>query len=217
MPITETEHGEASASPFFCLLFALFVTLSTRANSIPEGLSDMCLSSSQIKAIRQEAGNLHGAAQAWLSGWRENNMQRGFTLVELIMTLVIVGILAVAAAPRFFDVNVFKSKGFADQLQAALRYAQKEAIAQRRYVCVALAASSITLTTGATAACGTNLALPEGGNSITAPSGVTLSSSPSSSFNFDALGRTALKQTITVSGATNSIVVEAETGYVHSP
>jgi hypothetical protein len=40
---------------------------------------------------------------------------------------------------------------------------------------------------------------------------------PPVSFNFDALGTTAVTQTVTVSGATNNIVVEAVTGYVHSP
>jgi MSHA pilin protein MshC len=154
------------------------------------------------------------------------NQSSGFTLIELIMVMVIVGILAAVVAPRFFDANVFKSRGFADQVQATLRYAQKEAIAQHRNVCVAMTASTIALTianaSGAASPCGPNLALPAGGNSITAPpgSGITLSSSPVSppvSFNFDALGTTAVKQTITVSGATNNIVVEAVTGYVHSP
>lgn len=179
----------------------------------------MRLSSSHIEWIKQETEHFFGAqAEVWLFDSRAGDNQRGFTLVELIMVMVIVGILAAVVAPRFFDANVFKSRGFADQVQATLRYAQKEAIAQHRLVCVALASASVTLTIASTSAavtCIPPLTLPAGGNSITAPSGVTLS--PAVTINFDALGRTIPARTITISGATNNIVVEAETGYVHSP
>lgn len=143
---------------------------------------------------------------------------RGFTLVELVMVIVIVGVLAVFAAPRFFDSNVFQSRGFADQVQASLRYAQKTAVAQHRFICAAFTANSITLTTGATAVCGTPLVSPTGEASyvITAPSGIAFGALPAD-FSFDALGRPSVNQTITIAGATNPIVIEAETGYVHSP
>src|SRR5450759_481254 len=125
----------------------------------------MRLSSSQIEAIKQEAEHYFGAtAQVGLSGLRVDDNQRGFSLVELIMVMVIIGILAAVAAPRFFNANVFQSRGFADQVQASLRYAQKEAIAQHRNVCVAMTASDITLkiasVSGAGSACDKNLVLP---------------------------------------------------------
>ncbi|OFZ65659.1 MAG: hypothetical protein A2V79_07060 [Betaproteobacteria bacterium RBG_16_56_24] len=145
--------------------------------------------------------------------------QRGFTLVELIMTLVIVGILAAVVAPRLLDTNVFQSRGFADQVQASLRYAQKAAIAQRRFVCAAFTANSVTLTVGTTAACGTPLVSPAGAANyvITAPAGVTFAALPAD-FNFNALGvPTNAPQTINITGAADGITIEAETGYVHSP
>ena len=149
----------------------------------------------------------------------------GFTLVELVMTLVIAGILAAVVAPRFFDNNVFQSRGFADQVQASLRYAQKEAIAQHRNVCVTFtlpAPSTITLRiamlSGAASPCDTDLISPTGGPYlIRAPAGIAFAASPTA-FSFDALGTpTNAPQTINISGATNGIIIEAQTGYVHSP
>jgi MSHA pilin protein MshC len=167
-----------------------------------------------------ESGIISGGfGETCSCGWRMDIYQRGFTLVELIMVMVIIGILAVFIAPRFFDVNVFKSRGFADRVQASLRYAQKEAIAQHQFVCAAFTTNSVTLWTGATASCGTPLQSPTGGQyQVTAPSGITFSPVPAG-FSFNALGQPTpnSKQTISINGASNSIIVEAETGYVHSP
>ena len=140
--------------------------------------------------------------------------QRGFTLVELVMTMVIVGILAAVVAPRFFDANVFQSRGFSDQVQASLRYAQKIAIAQRRFVCVAFTATTVSLSTGSTAVCVTPLpSLTGSGNYvITAPANITISSFPAT-LNFNGLGRPNAPTTVVTGGAT--ITVEAETGYVY--
>lgn len=147
---------------------------------------------------------------------RALSCQHGFTLVELVMVMIIVGILAVFAAPRFFDADIFRSRGFADQVQASLRYAQKIAIAQRRFVCVTIAGNSLSLATGTVATCGTPLASPSSGGNyvIDAPASVTVTNA---SFYFKALGSPSTGVTVSVTGGgmTRNIIVEAETGYVH--
>lgn len=56
-------------------------------------------------------------------------MMRGFTLVELVVVIVITAILAFIALPRFFDQDVFEERGFYEQSLAAIKFAQKVAIA----------------------------------------------------------------------------------------
>jgi MSHA pilin protein MshC len=143
------------------------------------------------------------------------------------MVIVILGVLAIYAAPRMFNSNDFYARGFHDETLGLLRYAQKAAIAQRRTVCVAFTSSSATLTMAAnpsTFDCATATALsgPNGSPTITARSGVTYSTTtPPVAFNFDALGRpisstgaAMATQNIKIDNA-DDVVVEASTGYVH--
>lgn len=70
---------------------------------------------------------------------------RGFTIVEMVVVMVIAGLLAAVAIPRFFQQDSFDARSFADQNVSMLRYAQKLAIAQNRPVFVLLDGSRIAL------------------------------------------------------------------------
>ncbi len=151
----------------------------------------------------------------------KHHNHKGFTLIELIVVMVIIGVLAVAAIPKFFDKSTFETRGFADETTAALRYAQKAAIAQRRTVCASFTNSSLTLTIASAAGvntCNTNLASPAGTSPFTVTprsSGITYATTPIN-FSYNALGQASSGQTIAVTGATGSIIIEQDTGYVHN-
>lgn len=130
-------------------------------------------------------------------------IQQGFTLVELITIMAIVGILAVAAIPRFVDSNAFQARGAADQVRAALRYGQKIAIAQHGNV-------SVTVSSAADTNCSAQLA----GNNINCLISNGVSLTPVT-VTFNSLGQPVPNVAVTVVVGTVSITVEAETGYVH--
>jgi MSHA pilin protein MshC len=160
--------------------------------------------------------------------YSNRRLARGFTLIELIMVIVIMGVLAVFAAPRIFNNSDFYARGFHDETLALLRYAQKAAIAQRRTVCVTFTSNSASLVMArdaATVDCSTAsvsaMVGPNGPATISARSGIIYDPTPTA-FNFNGLGQplaaaggaAMATQQIKILSASD-VFVEAETGYVH--
>ena len=170
--------------------------------------SAMRPSAPQIEAIKQGVEPFCGAEAGVRCFGSRVKGQRGFTLVELITILVIAGILAVAALPRFFDNNAFQERGTADQIVAALRYGQKVAIAQRR-----TAGVTVTISAAATSNCGTLLNAAGNVNCVILNS-VAVAPALPQAFVFDALGRPVPNAAASMMVGTTTINIEAETGYV---
>ena len=154
-----------------------------------------------------------------------NRSAGGFSLIELVSIIAVVGVLAAVAIPRFVGVDTFASRGFSDEAIGVVRYAQKTAIAWRQPIFVCVTATQVAA--AAASGCATPISHPATGAPLvaTAPAGVTATTVAcptiaTISFSFDGQGRPSAAQTInlcsTVPGdPARQIVVEPETGYVH--
>jgi MSHA pilin protein MshC len=167
-------------------------------------------------------------------------LNAGFTMVELIVIMIIIGIMAVAVVPRMSLLGGFSARGYADQTEAYLHYAQKSALAQRRVTrlelvdctvangaCNAAPRYCIAAAYAAPPVCGTPC--PASGCSggwcaMSLPGQFSSPQNRVAVFNaatvcFDPLGRPSAGRIIAVSdenGAlVRNVVIEAETGYVH--
>lgn len=147
-------------------------------------------------------------------------------MVELIIVMILAGILAAYAVPKFGAMTSMSNDAWRDQVQAALRYAQKAAVSHRRLVCADLGDSTVTLqiasVRGATS-CDTPLSGPGDSGTFgrsTSPTAKT-TVTPSGMIFFQPDGRatsngngsTTSGRSIAITGA-QGLQLYGETGYV---
>jgi MSHA pilin protein MshC len=152
-------------------------------------------------------------------------LEAGFTLVELTVVIVIVGVLGMIAMPKFFDNRAFAERGFYEEVVAAVKFAQKTAVAtgcavrvqigpagyearQQQPLAGTCDRSDASFTTPVTLSDGRLLA-------GTAPSGVVIG--PSVTFVFGPLGGTNLGADQSVAVGPYALTIDAGSGYVGAP
>jgi prepilin-type N-terminal cleavage/methylation domain-containing protein len=148
--------------------------------------------------------------------------RRGFTLLELVVVITIVGILAAYIAPRFWNQQTFSDRGYVDELAAALRSTQKAAVISGCPARLTLAASSYVATQQAASGNACNLndtawptpILSADGSAIqdTAPANTT--AAPTGVFQFDTQGRLSSSPASTITVGTHTLTIVAGTGLV---
>ncbi|MFD2367239.1 prepilin-type N-terminal cleavage/methylation domain-containing protein [Pseudoduganella sp. GCM10020061] len=167
----------------------------------------------------------------------------GFTMVELIVVIVLIGIISTVAVSRFQDTRQFTALSFSQEIKSLAQFGQKLAIAQNRAVFLAVSASRAALCYDA--ACTQPVVSAAMGNSkrtatVTAcantswlcegtPGALAMTSTSPAMF-FNAVGRpfasgdstasdtsTFANFIITITGgeAPQTVTIERETGYVH--
>lgn len=151
--------------------------------------------------------------------------QQGFTLVELIVVIVIVGVIGTMAMPRFFDNRTFSERGYYEELVAALKFSQSAAVATGCPVRFALTASDYSAEQQqplsgrcdpGDSSWGQPLMLADGSAvQGTAPQGVN--AAPAINIVFDPLGSTSLGANQVISVGPYSLTVNAVSGYIETP
>ncbi len=156
--------------------------------------------------------------------------QRGFTMNELVMVLVIGGILAAYVAPRLATFAGVRDGAWRDALVSSMRMAQKFAVGHRRLVCATVTNTTVTLriaSANPANACNTDLPGPDGSTVFARASNnqattvVSAGGTPASVLFFqpdgrvtsDGAGTTAVDWTITPTAAA-PISIFGETGHV---
>ena len=150
---------------------------------------------------------------------------RGFTMVELIAVLLLVGVLAVVALPRLDGTLGLRGSAWRDQVLAATLQARSLATGHRRLVCLTVATGAVQMALASAnpaTSCDTPLPGPDGdarwavdGQSLAVtvtPAG-TLYLQPDGRITSDGAGLAAVKATIAIAGEA-ALQITGETGHV---
>ncbi|MDM7323015.1 MAG: GspH/FimT family pseudopilin [Gammaproteobacteria bacterium] len=151
--------------------------------------------------------------------WSPCASLRGFTLIELVMVMLLLGMLAIVALPRFNDAG-FREYGYAEETLSALRYARQTAIAGNAHITVQFSADAFRVCRGDTCPGNGYLNNPAVGqpwdgsakNRGRAPEGVSIVTTLAA-VTFDGLGRPHTSGSLTI--GSHTLTIEPETGYVH--
>ncbi len=143
-----------------------------------------------------------------------NAVARGFTLIELIIVIVLIGTLAIFAVPRMVDTTMWRLKTFGDDLQGQMQSMLRLSLAQRREVVASISPTGVSFAYAA------GVALP----GLACPVTISNCIAETRSVNFNAAnsGRvttsTGSALTITVNSGSYSQAyqIEAETGLMRS-
>ena len=135
----------------------------------------------------------------------------GFTLVEMIVILVLLGIISAVALPRFFNIDGYRTRATYDEVAGAVRYAQKLAVASGCEVRVQIYNHRYALQQHQTS-CSSGGFVNISNHTMTNNTFSHINLSPTTNFVFDSMGRSSSALTINV--GSESFAVIAETGYV---
>jgi MSHA pilin protein MshC len=150
----------------------------------------------------------------------------GFTIVELVVVMIIIGVLAAIGIPRLMGDKISEAAVFGDQVVSGLRRAQKIATGHRRVVCASVGPKAVVVRINACGSAGVALNGLADDEFATTDSALTVASrtlyfQPDGRVTQDAAGATTFTGGIAIMGVVDgqsktfrTITVEGSTGYV---
>lgn len=146
----------------------------------------------------------------------------GYTLVDLIVVISILGILSATLGPRLFDQSAFSQRGYADELAAALRFAQKAAVISGCPARITLSASGYAGAQQAASSNACNTADSTWSTPLLGPDGAAIAGtgptgagvSPTGVFQFDAQGRLSASPATSITVGARMLSIDAGSGFV---
>ena len=128
------------------------------------------------------------------------NTQQGFTLIELVVVIVILGILAATALPRFINLSTEARTASVNGVAGSLRSAV--VIVQARFLAVGAGTSPVTMNDATTVAVNTTTGIPTGAlagigaalTGVTAAEGITPDYTTATAVTFRPTGGSATCQ-----------------------
>ena len=156
-------------------------------------------------AMISQAGRARGAAASAVR-------QIGFTLIELVMVITIIGVLAVFVVPKALDLTAWRLTAYGGELKAQSMAMQRLALAQRRPVLATIATTGVTFTYVAGGAIATVSCPTTVSPCITAGGGTTVTFNSSNSGSAVTSTGSAVPVTIASGSTSLTYQIETETG-----
>jgi len=143
--------------------------------------------------------------------------EQGFTLIELIVVMILIGVLAVFALPKLLDTELWRLRSFGDDLQSQMQAMLRLSLVQRRPVTATLTGSTASFAYAGGGASLGSLSCPATSSPCIAEGG-----SRSITFNVNNGGTSltstgaAMTVTVSASGYTQAYVLENDTGLFYA-
>lgn len=140
------------------------------------------------------------------STFNRNKINQGFTLIELIVVIIVIGVLSVTVLPKFFSSKGYQEYTYQAQIISALRNIQLRAMQQSHTVnCHQVVITATRLADN----CNKSVVQVEAGHSVTI-------TSANSTFTFDKNGKAASAIDVVITGMQALTVRIESEGYIHA-